>query len=115
MEPTWRAAGDTSCGASPLHRASFSGAVATMKLLMEHEANLMARDTSFGDDMTPLHKATAGGRHLAVQLLMDGLRRGGLLQAALEAIDSRGRNSFAGRLGIGSHAKRRAGKCTTMG
>jgi hypothetical protein len=36
--------------------------------------DVMAVDTSFGDRMTPLHKATAGGRYLAVQLLIDSLR-----------------------------------------
>ena len=60
-----------SCGATPLHRASFSGAITTMKLLLDAGASLTARDTSFGDYRTPLHKAAAGGRHLAVQLLLD--------------------------------------------
>lgn len=59
---------------TPLHRASFSGAIATMKLLLEKQANLLARDESFGDLRTPLHKAAAGGRYLAVALLLDALR-----------------------------------------
>jgi hypothetical protein len=65
-------------GATPLHRASFSGAVATMRVLLlqseESDCDILARDTSFGDEMTPLHKAAAGGRYLAVQLLLEVLR-----------------------------------------
>jgi hypothetical protein len=78
------------CGATPLHRSSFSGAVTTMKLLLDAGADLMARDTSFGDLMTPLHKAAAGGRHLAVKLLLHALNKGDILQEALDATDSRG-------------------------
>ena len=74
-------------GATPLHRASYSGASTTMRLLLEHarkedrvasrtspsklQEALLARDTSFGDKRTPLHKAAAGGRFLAVQLLLE--------------------------------------------
>ena len=85
---------------TPLHRASFSGAIATMKLLLEKQANLLARDESFGDMRTPLHKAAAGGRYLAVALLLDALREQSssqlpsqaqshhsLLKAALSALD----------------------------
>jgi hypothetical protein len=79
-----------SCGATPLHRSSFSGAVTTMKLLIDAGADLMARDTSFGDFMTPLHKAAAGGRHLAVKLLLHSLNKDNILQEALDATDSRG-------------------------
>lgn len=83
----------TCCGATPLHRAAYSGAVASMRVLLEWEekmtarrnddggdgtaterCNLLARDTSFGDDSTPLHKAAAGGRYLAVHLLLEALR-----------------------------------------
>ena len=96
-------------GCTPLHRASFSGAVCTMEILIQwnrhglgmttvaeknHQngegsinnnfkpkietrenkyCNLLARDRSFGDYMTPLHKAAAGGRYLAVKLLLDKL------------------------------------------
>lgn len=76
-------------GATPLHRAAFAGAIATMGLLLqEQRCNLLARDGSFGDLRTPLHKAAAGGRYLAVQLLVDELRRRHLLKVALEATDS---------------------------
>lgn len=88
------------CGATPLHRASFSGATAAMKVLLEwndgksndtpHHAvdgdgerlsvnsrkccDLLAKDTSFGDESTPLHKAAAGGRYLAVHMILAALR-----------------------------------------
>jgi hypothetical protein len=73
---------NTGTGATPLHRASFSGAVATMRVLLHQSSEisdsdcdmLLARDTSFGDEMTPLHKAAAGGRYLGVQLLLEVLR-----------------------------------------
>ena len=80
--------GGTNCGATPLHRASFSGAVATMRLLIHANAHLMAKDVSFGDTMTPLHKAMAGGRPLAVQLLIDALRVRQKLKEALITVDS---------------------------
>jgi hypothetical protein len=59
--------------ATPLHRASFSGAISAMQLLLTHGANLFTKDTSFGDGRTPLHKAVAGGRPLAVKLLLEAL------------------------------------------
>jgi hypothetical protein len=78
------------CGATPLHRAAYSGAIAAMRVLLEWEkrgsgddnnyitttgqCNLLARDTSFWDESTPLHKAAAGGRYLAVHLLVEALR-----------------------------------------
>ena len=95
------------CGATPLHRAAFSGAVSAMQILLEwggsgtsrRQCDVLAQDTSFGDRMTPLHKAAAGGRPLAVQLLVDTLRsrsREGyegkdLLRRGLTALDSQGR------------------------
>ena len=80
-----------SCGATPLHRAAFSGAVSAMQVLLEWngvnnggggsdeeagktQCDLLAKDSSFGDMMTPLHKAAAGGRPLSVQLLVVTLR-----------------------------------------
>ncbi|KAL7543788.1 hypothetical protein ACHAXR_013380 [Thalassiosira sp. AJA248-18] len=83
-------------GATPLHRASFSGAISSMQILLswgetnihEKPADLLARDTSFGDKKTPLHKAVAGGRPLAVQLLINTLRRRRLLRDALELRDA---------------------------
>ena len=78
-------------GATPLHRASFSGAVATMRLLVQYpQCDLLARDTSFGDAQTPLHKAVSGGRYLAVQLLVNVLHERGLLSQALAVVDARG-------------------------
>lgn len=75
--------------ATPLHRAAFSGATATMRLLMqEPKCNLLARDTSFGDLKTPLHKAVAGGRYLAVQLLLEELRQRNQLSEGLQAKDA---------------------------
>lgn len=65
-------------GATPLHRASYSGAVSSMRILLgwssPRRCDVLAGDTSFGDLMTPLHKAAAGGRYLSVQLLLDALR-----------------------------------------
>jgi hypothetical protein len=59
---------------TPLHRAAFSGATAAMKVLLDWKAtsrcDLLARDTSYGDNATPLHKAASGGRYLAVHLLL---------------------------------------------
>ena len=61
-------------------------------------ADLLARDASYGDLRTPLHKAVAGGRPLAVQLLMvcASRRRGGrgggaLREAMMRARDASGR------------------------
>lgn len=84
------------CGATPLHRASYSGAISTMSILLEEKWNcdLLASDNSFGDGMNLLHKAAAGGRPLAVKLLIDTLRERqtpdgkSMLRQALEALDS---------------------------
>ncbi|KAL7430755.1 hypothetical protein ACHAXH_006416 [Discostella pseudostelligera] len=86
---------------TPLHRASFSGAISSMQQLLSHGANLLATDTSFGDERTPLHKAVAGGRPLAVKLLLVALKNGKkcngevameteLLQVAMESKDAHG-------------------------
>lgn len=102
-----------SCGATPLHRASYSGAVRTMKLLLDAprhprsslSSSLLAMDVSFSSNETPLHKAASGGRYLAVQLLVFYLIKADatssttrqlpmiptLLQQALQAKDSMGR------------------------
>lgn len=62
-----------------------------MKLLLDAKASLTARDTSFGDYRTPLHKAAAGGRHLAVQLLLDAWSKvGSNIKEGLELLDARG-------------------------
>lgn len=85
------------CGATPLHRASFSGATSAMKVILEWNSDtdqdyrnttiptasqlperkccdLLARDTSFGDESTALHKASAGGRYLAIYVLLEALK-----------------------------------------
>jgi len=36
--------------------------------------DILARDTSFGDESTPLHKAAAGGRYLAVYMILEALK-----------------------------------------
>lgn len=78
--------------ATPLHRAAFAGATATMSLLLqEPTCDVMARDKSFGDLKTPLHKAAAGGRYLAIQLLVQELRERNLLPVALAATDATNR------------------------
>lgn len=93
-------------GATPLHRACFSGAVGAIKVILDHleQGNdrvhgngdvstslLLIPDTSFGDWRTPLHKAVAGGRYLAVCLLLDFLKHNQPLMAAtLSAVDSEG-------------------------
>jgi hypothetical protein len=86
-------------GATPLHRACFSGAVVTIRLLLEDPTcDLMARDTSFGDQQTALHKAVSGGRYLAVQLVLEALQMRSvlsshpLLEEALATTDSEGRS-----------------------
>jgi len=56
---------------NPLHRASFSGAVGTLRVLLDYHVAWIAQpDTSFGDLQLPLHKAAAGGRSLAIHLLL---------------------------------------------
>lgn len=84
-----------SSGATPLHRASFSGAISSMQILLsgttpQTQADLLAKDTSFGDKKTPLHKAVAGGRPLGVQLLMNTLQIRSMLQEALQTTDVSG-------------------------
>ena len=54
-------------------------------------ADLLARDASYGDLRTPLHKAVAGGRPLAAQLLVRASRRRGVLREAMRARDASGR------------------------
>jgi len=91
------------CGATPLHRASFSGAISAMQVLLSWRqrdtesrgavdggVNLLSRDVSFGDQRTPLHKAVAGGRPLAVQLLLNALRERESLRDGLLTRDAVG-------------------------
>ena len=51
---------------------------------------LLARDASYGNLRIPLHKAVAGGRPLAAQLLVGTLRRRGVLREAMWARDASG-------------------------
>mmetsp|Transcript_27954 Transcript_27954/g.43943 ORF Transcript_27954/g.43943 Transcript_27954/m.43943 type:complete len:413 (-) Transcript_27954:100-1338(-) len=104
------------CGATPLHRASFSGAVSSMQVLLswrqpdrngrcvtnnssagDHNngVNLLSRDVSFSDQRTPLHKAVAGGRPLAVQLLLTAMRERELLRDGLLTRDAFGLTPLA--------------------
>lgn len=90
------------CGATPLHRASFSGAIAAMQTLLDwgsdntsEMTDILAKDFSFGDQRTPLHKAVAGGRPYAVQLLLISLRHRELLESGLAAVDSQGLTPLA--------------------
>jgi len=112
-------------GVTPLHRAAFSGAISSMRVLLSwgdgdddddydvHEVNddttsslqrcrnrhrrtattadILAKDTSYGDLRTPLHKAIAGGRPLAVQLLLSTLRQRQLLTKAMHTEDGMGK------------------------
>jgi len=93
-------------GATPLHRASFSGAISSMQILLswgssgggggsstmnKRQANMLALDTSFGDKKTPLHKAVAGGRPLAVQLLINELQKRNIIQEAMQTKDAAGK------------------------
>jgi len=54
-------------------------------------ADLLARDASYGDLRTPLHKAIAGGRPLVAQLLVRASRRRGVLRQVMRARDASGR------------------------
>ena len=87
LEATPDVNASSTSGATPLHRASFSGAVGTMQLLLQRTADcdLLLPDTSFGDFGTALHKAAAGGRYLAVQVLCQVHAQRGTLSAALKA------------------------------
>ncbi|RQM30505.1 hypothetical protein B5M09_001625 [Aphanomyces astaci] len=55
------------CGATPLHRAAYSGAEESVALLVQHGASLNLVDTSFGDHRTALHKAASRVRAFAVK------------------------------------------------
>jgi hypothetical protein len=54
-------------------------------------ADLLARDASYGDLRTPLHKAVAGSQFLAAQLLVRASRRRGVLREVMRARDASGR------------------------
>ena len=57
-------------GWTPLHLAAHFGRAETMRLLLEHGADVQARSTNAMEN-TPLHAAAAGGRTEAVGLLLD--------------------------------------------
>jgi hypothetical protein len=75
---------------TPLHRACYSGAIGCVKLLLDHDANLLLHDHSFFDGMTPLHKAVKGGRHYVVALIINHISENSeeLLKKVLHAKDS---------------------------
>ena len=78
---------------TPLHRACFSGAIGCMKLLLDKGADLLQKDFSFGDGMTPMHKAVKGGRYFAVAIIIqycqqqNSLSGSSLLDKVLNAVD----------------------------
>lgn len=76
---------------TPLHRACYSGAIGCVKLLLDHNANLLCHDKSFFDDMTPLHKAVKGGRYHVVALVIKHCTEDNNLVKVLEALDSSNR------------------------
>ena len=53
-------------------------------------ADLLARDASYGNLRTPLHKIVAGGRPLAIQLLVCPQHRRNVFREAMEARDVSG-------------------------
>jgi hypothetical protein len=59
-----------SCGATPLHRAAYTGSVESCKLLLEAGADPNAIDSSFKDMGSPLHKAYSIASVAVVELLL---------------------------------------------
>ena len=83
--------------ATPLHRACYSGAIGCIQLLLDHGSDLLARDTSFGDGMTPLHKAVKGGRFVAVAVIMKFCKANNdadLFKRVLDSKDASNRTSL---------------------
>jgi ankyrin repeat protein len=60
----------SSCGATPLHRAAYTGSVESCKLLLEAGADPNAIDSSFRDMGSPLHKAYSIASVEVVELLL---------------------------------------------
>lgn len=87
--------------ATPLHRACFSGAIGCMKLLLDKGADLLQKDFSFGDGMTPMHKAVKGGRYFAVAIIIQYCQQqssrsnSSLLDKVLNAVDDSNRTPLA--------------------
>lgn len=75
----------------PLHRACFSGSLGCIQLLLDSGADIALKDYSFGDEMTPLHKAVKGGRYRAVALLINFMKANGSLEHALQYRDKQER------------------------
>jgi Ankyrin repeats (3 copies) len=79
-------------GVSPLHRACFSGAIESLRLLLPHfdddPYGILLPDSSFNDFQTPLHKCASGGRYLALQLLLDYIFRHNQLHDAVSTANS---------------------------
>lgn len=70
-----------SCGATPLHRASYSGSTEACRLLLVAGADVNSVDTSFHDHGTPLHKGYSGGHVEVVTLLLQHGANPSLLDA----------------------------------
>ena len=58
------------CGATPLHRASYSGSLESCELLLKAGADVNAIDSSYRDMGSPLHKAYSVANVPAVTLLL---------------------------------------------
>lgn len=59
-----------SCGATPLHRAAYSGSIESCELLLKAGADVNAIDSSYRDMSSPLHKAYSVANAPAVVLLL---------------------------------------------
>lgn len=60
----------SSCGATPLHRASYSGSLESCELLLKAGADVNAIDSSYRDMGSPLHKAYSVANVPTVALLL---------------------------------------------
>lgn len=60
-----------SCGATPLHRAAYSGSFEACELLIKAGADVNAVDSSYRDLGSPLHKAYSIANVKIVDLLLD--------------------------------------------
>ena len=58
------------CGATPLHRAAYRGSFDACKVLLEKGADVNAKDSSFGDNLTPIQKAYSQNHADVVALLI---------------------------------------------